>query len=154
MGAAEERVIERMVEADAVAAEVKSAEATFNTQQKHVEAEKKTLAEDLASVEASLARATQQRADIVASTEPRLVALFEQVSRVRKGTAVTTATRDGLVLRLPRPPAPPRVPAGADQRTYYPVRELPADSLLRPPTAADRTANRPYRTGLGDPCDL
>jgi len=96
MGAAEERVIERMVEADGFAAEVKSAEATFNTQQKQVEAEKRTLAEDLASVEASLARATKQRADIVASTEPRLVALFEQVSRVRKGTAVTTATRDGL----------------------------------------------------------
>jgi len=96
MAAAEERVIERMVEADTVAAEVKSAEARFNAQQKQVEAEKKTLAEDLAGVETSLARATQQRADIIASTEPRLVALFEQVSRVRKGTAVATATRDGL----------------------------------------------------------
>jgi hypothetical protein len=28
--------------------------------------------------------------------EPRLVATFEQVARVRKGVAVTTATRDGL----------------------------------------------------------
>ena len=28
--------------------------------------------------------------------EPRLVALFEQVAKVRKGIAVTTATRDGL----------------------------------------------------------
>jgi predicted nucleic acid-binding Zn-ribbon protein len=96
MAAAEERVIERMVEADTVAAEVKTAEATFNAQQKQVEAEKKMLAEDLAGVEASLTRVTQQRTDIIGSMEPRLLALFEQVSRARKGTAVTTATREGL----------------------------------------------------------
>ena len=96
MATAEERVIERMVEADTVAADVKTAEATFNAQQKQVEAEKKMLDEDLASSEASLKRVTQQRADVIATMEPRLVALFEQLSRVRKGTAVATATREGL----------------------------------------------------------
>jgi len=96
MAAAEERVIERMVEADTVAADVKAAESAFAAQQKQVEAEKRMLADDLASFESALARATQQRADIIKALEPRLVALFEQVARVRKGTAVTTATREGL----------------------------------------------------------
>jgi hypothetical protein len=96
MAAAEERVIERMVEADTVTADVRTAEAAFTTQQKQVEAERQTLAEDLTSVEAALARATQQRGDLIKGLEPRLVALFEQVARVRKGTAVATATREGL----------------------------------------------------------
>jgi predicted nucleic acid-binding Zn-ribbon protein len=96
MAAAEERVIERMVEADSVGADVKAAEATFAAQQKQVDAEKKSLDEDLIQDQAALARATERRAEILKGLEPRLVALFEQVARVRKGTAVTTATRDGL----------------------------------------------------------
>src|SRR4051794_28114632 len=96
MTAAEERVIERMVEADTVAADLASAEATFATRQKQTELAKRTLTQDLASVEALLTRATQQRADIIKGLEPRFVALFEQVARVRKGMAVATATREGL----------------------------------------------------------
>jgi predicted nucleic acid-binding Zn-ribbon protein len=92
----EEKVIERMVEADGVAADVKKAEADFATQQKQVEGEKKSLVEELAGVEADLVRATAQRAELVKTLEPRLVTLFEQVARVRKGSAVVTATRDGL----------------------------------------------------------
>ena len=96
MATAEERVLERMVEADSVAADVKAAEATFAAQQKQVDAEKKELADDLVQEQAALSRATEQRAEIVKSLEPRFVVLFEQVARVRKGTAVATATRDGL----------------------------------------------------------
>ena len=96
MEAAEERVIERMVEADGVTAEVKKAEAEFAAQQKQVDADKKSLSEELASMQADLTRASEQRAELVKSLEPRLLALFDQVARVRKGTAVTTATRDGL----------------------------------------------------------
>ncbi len=96
MAAAEERVIERMVEADTVAADVKTAETAFSARQKQTETEKKLLAEDVVSVEAALARASEQRGKILASLEPRLVALFEQVARVRKGMAVATATREGL----------------------------------------------------------
>jgi predicted nucleic acid-binding Zn-ribbon protein len=96
MAAAEERVIERMVEADSVGADVKAAEATFAAEQKQVDAEKKSLDDDLIQEQAALARATERRAEILKGLEPRLVALFEQVARVRKGTAVTTATRDGL----------------------------------------------------------
>jgi uncharacterized protein len=92
----EEKVIERMVEADGVAADVKNAEAAFAAHQKQVDTEKKELAEELAGVEASLKRATEARATLVKELEPRLLALFEQVARVRKGIALSTATRDGL----------------------------------------------------------
>jgi len=96
MAAAEERVIERMVEADVVAADVKAAEGLFAAQQKQVEADKKSLAEDLAAEQARLTRVTEQRAEIVKGLDPRLLALFEQVARVRKGIAIAPATRDGL----------------------------------------------------------
>lgn len=92
----EEKVIERMVEADGVAADVKKAEAAFAAHQKQVDAEKKELAEELTDVQAALARATEARTALVKELDPRLVALFEQVAKVRKGIAVTTATRDGL----------------------------------------------------------
>ena len=96
LGAVEERVLERMMESDALTAEVKKAEQSLATQQKDVDAEKKTLTEELTTVEAALKEATAKRVSRVASLPPHLVALFEQVSRVRKGLAITTATRDGL----------------------------------------------------------
>ena len=96
LGAVEERVLERMMESDALTAEVKKAEQSLATQQKDVDAEKKTLVEELATVEAALKEATAKRASRVGSLPPHLVALFEQVSRARKGLAITTATRDGL----------------------------------------------------------
>src|SRR6185436_11338356 len=96
LGGVEEKVLERMVEADTIAADVKKAEAALAAQQKVIEAKKKTLTEDLAIEEANLAKATESRAALVKDVEPRLMALFEQVARVRKGIAITTATRDGL----------------------------------------------------------
>ena len=96
LGGVEEKVLERMVEADTIAADVKKAEASLAAQQKVIEAEKKTLAEDLATEEANLAKATESRAALVKDLDPRLMALFEQVARARKGIAITTATRDGL----------------------------------------------------------
>lgn len=96
LGVVEERVIERMVEADALTAEVKKAEQALAAEQKDVDAEKKTLAEELATVEAALTDATDKRAALVKSLSPHLVALFDQVARARKGIAIAVATRDGL----------------------------------------------------------
>src|SRR5678816_3626390 len=56
LGGVEEKVLERMVEADTIAADVKKAEAALAAQQKVIEAEKKTLTEDLAIEEANLAK--------------------------------------------------------------------------------------------------
>jgi predicted nucleic acid-binding Zn-ribbon protein len=96
LGVAEEHVLERMVEGDALTAEIKKAEQALAAEQKLVDAEKKTLAEELATVEAALKEASERRAARVAALPHQLVALFEQVARVRKGLAITTATRDGL----------------------------------------------------------
>jgi predicted nucleic acid-binding Zn-ribbon protein len=96
LGLVEERVLERMMDADALAADIKKAEGVLAAQQKDVEAEKKTLAEELVTVEAALKDATEKRRALVASLPSPLVALFEQVSRARKGVALAAATRDGL----------------------------------------------------------
>ena len=96
LGAVELKVIERMVEADTIAADVKQAEAVFAARRKDIDAQKKQMADELAAVEASLTSATERRAALLAQMEPRLVTTFEQVARVRKGIAVTMATRDGL----------------------------------------------------------
>jgi predicted nucleic acid-binding Zn-ribbon protein len=96
LGAVEEKVLERMLEADELSAASKRAEAALVTQSKEIEAGKKTLTQDLASTEASLKQSTEARAALVRDLEPRLVALFEQVAKVRKGVAICAATRDGL----------------------------------------------------------
>ena len=96
LGGVEEKVIERMVEADALASDVKQAESVFAARRKEIEAEKKRLNDELATVEAALKTATDARTALLSQMEPRLVATFEQVARVRKGIAVTMATRDGL----------------------------------------------------------
>ena len=96
LGVVEERVLERMMEADALTADVKKAEQTLASLQKEIDAEKKTLAEELATVQAALKEAIEKRTARVGSLPSQLVALFEQVARARKGVAIATATRDGL----------------------------------------------------------
>ena len=96
LGAVEERVLERMLEADTLTADAKRADAALVSRQKEIEAEKKTLAQEFATVQARLAQATEARAALIKDVEPRLIALFEQVARVRKGVAICGATRDGL----------------------------------------------------------
>ena len=96
LGGVEEKVIERMVEADGIAADVKQAESVFAARRKEIEAQKKQMGDELAAVEAALKSATDERATLLKAIDQRLVSTFEQVARVRKGIAVTTATRDGL----------------------------------------------------------
>jgi len=96
LGGVEERVLEQMLDADVIAAETKQAEVELATQRKAVDAEKTTLGRELASVEAAYTEASRARALLLAEMEPRLIALFEQVARVRKGIAICSATRDGL----------------------------------------------------------
>src|SRR5688572_9427171 len=96
LGAVEEKVLERMLDADTIAADVKRAEATLTTRQEEIDAEKKELTEELASVETSLKEASEARVELVKGLDARLMAIFEQVARVRKGVAISTATRDGL----------------------------------------------------------
>jgi predicted nucleic acid-binding Zn-ribbon protein len=96
LGGVEERVIERMVEADAIAAELKSVEAAFAERQKAIDAEKKALAKELAETEASLTQAIARRDTLVSELPPQLLQMFERVAHQRKGLAICSATRDGL----------------------------------------------------------
>lgn len=96
LGAVEEKVLERMLEADTITADVKRAEAALVLRQKEIEAEKKAMTAELVSVEASLKAAIETRAEVLKDLEPRLLAVFEQVAKARKGVAVSMATRDGL----------------------------------------------------------
>ena len=96
LGTAEEKVLERMMDADTIAADLKQAEAWLSKAQKEVEAEKRALGDELAATERALAHDTAARDTLVGQVEPRLIDLFHQVSRVRKGVAISSATRDGL----------------------------------------------------------
>jgi len=96
LGSVEEKVLERMLEADDLTAASKGAEATLAAQSREIELEKKALNQELTSTETALKESTEARATLVKALEPRLVALFEQVAKVRKGVAVCSATRDGL----------------------------------------------------------
>jgi predicted nucleic acid-binding Zn-ribbon protein len=96
LSSVEEKVLERMVEADTLTADLKQAEAAHAARQKAIEQEKQELAEELTHTQAALARASETRAALVKELEPRLLALFEQLAKARKGLAVCSATRDGL----------------------------------------------------------
>src|SRR5262245_10403749 len=96
LGAAEEKVLERMMDADAITVELKRAEATLAKDQKEVEAEKKALAEELVATERELEAASSARDTLVRETSPQLIDLFLQVAKARKGIAISSATRDGL----------------------------------------------------------
>src|SRR5687768_11856756 len=82
LGVVEEKVLERMMEADEIAGAVKEAETVFSGKRKEIEAEKQELTEELVTLERTLSAATQQRDALLANLDPRLVAVFEQVARV------------------------------------------------------------------------
>ncbi len=96
LGAAEEKVLERMMEGDALAAEIKNVEAVLATRQKEGETEKKALDAELTTTEQALKDNIAARAALITELPRPLVALFEQVAKARRGVAMCTATRDGL----------------------------------------------------------
>ena len=95
LSAVEEKVLEQMMDADVITADIAKAEAAFAARKREVTAEKAELDQKLATVRSALAEASKTREALLSEMEPRLVALFEQVAKVRKGVAIC-ATRDGL----------------------------------------------------------
>jgi uncharacterized protein len=95
LGAVEEKVLERMLEADTITADVKAAETALARQQREISAEKTALEQELGLVQKALVDATERRASLTAAVAPRLIALFEQLARARRGVAISLATRDG-----------------------------------------------------------
>ncbi len=95
LGAVEEREIEKMVEADTLAATVKQAEGAMAVRQKEIDAEKAVLAKNLAEHQARLAAAEAARAGILAKVSAPVLHLYGQIANIRKGVAVCAAA-DGL----------------------------------------------------------
>jgi hypothetical protein len=96
VAAVEERMLERMLEADDLTGNLKRAEVDLASQAKAIEAEKAKLSTEIAILDASLREATRSRDALVKDTDAQLLALFAHVAKARKGVAICGATRDGL----------------------------------------------------------
>jgi predicted nucleic acid-binding Zn-ribbon protein len=91
----EDNILELMVEADDLTATVKRAEAELASEQKAVDADRRAMATELATMKSSLERIAAERAEVVRGLNPPVLAIFELVLRRRNGTAVAQA-RDGI----------------------------------------------------------
>jgi predicted nucleic acid-binding Zn-ribbon protein len=91
----EDRILERMLEADDLTAAVKRAEAEAAAEQKSVDADRKAYAAELAAVREALARNTAERAELVRALSPQVLATFDLVAKRRQGVGVAEA-RDGI----------------------------------------------------------
>jgi len=90
----EDRLLERMEEAETLAAELKTAEAALKTGQADAGQERQQMETNRAAAENELARTSDERATLAASVSPPALALFEHVSKHRKGLAMSEA-REG-----------------------------------------------------------
>jgi predicted nucleic acid-binding Zn-ribbon protein len=93
--ALEDKILERMLEADEFTSAMKRAEGELAAEQKAVEAERKALAAEVVELKASLERFGSDRAAIVAALDPRVLDIFTLVAKRRNGIAVAEA-RDGV----------------------------------------------------------
>ena len=95
VSAHETRMLERMVEADALAADLKSAEASLRAEQGIVAGERAKLDAERAADQQQLETTTAERARVAAQIAPDALRVFERVATTRKGLAMAEA-RDGL----------------------------------------------------------
>jgi len=93
--AAEDKVLERMLEADDLTAAMKKAEAELASETKKVEADRKAMASEFAELKASVERLHGERTAVVASLTPQVMSTFERVAQRRNGIGVAEA-RDGI----------------------------------------------------------
>jgi uncharacterized protein len=90
----EDRLLERMEEAETHAAELKAAEAALKNGQAEVAKDRQRLEAGRGAAEAELSKVTADRAATAALLSAPAIALFEHVSKHRKGLAMSEA-RDG-----------------------------------------------------------
>ena len=93
--AIEDKVLERMLEGDELAAAVKRAESELAAEQKATDADRRTLASDVEALKTSLEKIRSERAELVRGIDPQVLATFDLVARRRNGIAVSQA-RDGV----------------------------------------------------------
>jgi len=93
--AIEDKVLERMLEADELAAEVKRAEASLARELKEIDADRRLLETETTELKVSVERIAGERTELVRALDPRVLAVFDLVSSRRHGIAVAEA-RDGV----------------------------------------------------------
>jgi predicted nucleic acid-binding Zn-ribbon protein len=91
----EDQVLERMLEADELAAALKKAETDLAGEQKAIDADRRAMTAEHGVLQTSLDRISGERAELVAALDKQVLLTFEQVSRKRNGVAVAEA-RDGV----------------------------------------------------------
>ena len=89
--AMEERVLERMLEADDLTAAVKRADAELVDVQKTVDADRRALVDEVTRLKTSLERLREERTELARAIPPPLMATFDLVARRRNGIAVAEA---------------------------------------------------------------
>jgi predicted nucleic acid-binding Zn-ribbon protein len=90
----EDRILDRMEEAEGLAQQLKQAEAELKRQQADIAREREALQQEAARLEQGVAKTSAARTALARELSPAALALFEHVSRQRKGLAVAEA-RDG-----------------------------------------------------------
>ena len=91
----ETRMLERMVEADGFAAELKTAEAALKAEQAESTRGLQQLDTERGELERALQKTTDERHTLTAQISKDALAVFERVAHGRKGLAIAEA-RDGL----------------------------------------------------------
>lgn len=91
----EDRMLERMVEADELTAALKQAESGLKTAQKEVEAEKRAITIEHDELRASVDALKGERTGLIKSLAPDALHVFELVSKRRNGVAMAEA-KDGI----------------------------------------------------------
>jgi len=87
----EDRILDRMEEADVLSRELKLAEAELKRQQADLAREHQALQDEAAALERGADQRSATRAALAKELSPAALALFEHVSRQRKGLAVAEA---------------------------------------------------------------
>jgi hypothetical protein len=93
--ALEERILERMLEADDLAAIVKRVEGELSAEQQKITAERRDMAAEHAELTGLLDKNAADRKTLVAAIDKQVLAIFDLVSQRRHGVAVAEA-RDGI----------------------------------------------------------
>jgi predicted nucleic acid-binding Zn-ribbon protein len=93
--ALEDKMLERMLEADDLASSLKRAEIELAAEQKAVDADRRAMSAAHVELQASVDRMAKERAELLGSLNQQLLSLFEMIARKRNGIAVAEA-RDGV----------------------------------------------------------
>lgn len=91
----EDKVLERMLEADDLTAALKKAEADLAAEQQAADADRRAVAAQHAELQSAVERISAERAQLVGALDKSVLAMFEQVAKKRNGVAVAEA-RDGI----------------------------------------------------------